>query len=170
MDTKEKIALIDADSIPYICSKEGIHESIENVDSIIKSICNELNVNKFILCLSKPPYFRLKYNKEYKGNRTGISNLKWLKTLKNYLKEAYSCTEYLGLEADDYCAWLKYNDPETYIVCSIDKDVLNQVVGDNYNYKKREWINTTDDQAAYFFYKQLLMGKLLPKSLKFGEV
>lgn len=155
----KKILLIDADSIPYICSKEIIKESIENVDSFIRNLIENLKADGYYLFLSNSPYFRHKIEPLYKSHRQP-STLKYLKTLKTYLKEEYKAFAVEGLEADDLAAIYKTQLKEDYElqICSSDKDVVKQIPGNHYDYKKNIFINTTPSEAAVFLFTQLISG------------
>lgn len=157
----KRIAVIDGDSICYLCSKDTLEESLYNVNSIISSIMEETGSNYYYLFLSEGPYFRHSINLEYKNKRI-ISPLKYLKTLKAYLKEEFGAVSYPNVEADDMVAYvMSITDSEpkaSYISCAIDKDVINQVVGTHFNYKTHENIITKYEEARRFLYKQVLMG------------
>jgi len=153
--------IIDADSIPFICSKEDIRESIDLVDSLINSLYEEFKDEngelKMYFVLSEPPYFRKKIYEGYKSKRKSPSLL-WIKTLKSYLKERYKAFSIPLLEADDVVSFLKNEFPEATL-CSIDKDVLLQNKGKHFNYKKLEYVEVkTLFEATKFIFKQVLMG------------
>lgn len=152
-----KGALIDADSLCYFCSKETIQESIDNIDSMIKDIINKVNADWFVLFLSEGKYFRHKVDENYKAQRPTTSNLLWIRTLKAYLKEKYSGYVFHGVEADDLVAFFSRKYPNS-TVCSADKDVLKQIEGKNYNYRTKEFIETTEEEAIKFTFIQALMG------------
>lgn len=76
---------------------------------------------------------------------------------------------------------IKYESIEK-VMCAVDKDLLESIPGEhlNFSYKltdkedldslvKGWWIETTPEQAKSFKIKQLIMGELSPKPLKFGE-
>jgi len=153
-----KIAVIDGDSICYLCSKDTIGESIGNVDDLVSNILKETGSTHYWMFLSKTPYFRHQVNPDYKGNRPP-SNLKYLKTLKAYLREQYGGMSFKGVEADDMVAYAM-NIPNTaeLISCAMDKDVIGQVPGNHLNYRTFEQVTTNVDQAVKFLYKQTLAG------------
>jgi 5'-3' exonuclease len=159
-----KIAVIDGDSICYLCSKDTITESLSNVDSLIHSIGQETGSSHYYLFLSEGRYFRHQVNLEYKGKRPSSSPLKYLKTLKKYLVEEYGGVSYKGVEADDmvahvmYYNTLSYGSKEQYVNCSPDKDVLKTVPGENFNYRNHTRGTTSSEDAIRFMFKQTLMG------------
>jgi len=157
----ETVAVIDGDSLCYICSKENISTSIKNIDSIIESIRIKTGASSYYLFISEGIYFRHNINNQYKAHRP-ISDLKYLKTLKSYLKEQYNALSFEGLEADDMNGLVMFNqvNPKKYkyINCSPDKDVKKQIAGEHYDYKKVERGVTSNNEAIHFLFKQLLEG------------
>jgi DNA polymerase-1 len=150
------VALIDADSLFYLSSKDSIQESIVNIEERIESMLNNTKADEFILCLSSKPYFRDAIYPEYKSNRKP-GDLKYLKTLKSYLRETYKCLEIKGLEADDLVIYLSSKFKEC-IICAIDKDVIKQSTVNTYNFTKDEFVKPTPQEASMFLLKQLIMG------------
>ena len=105
------IALIDIDSLYYMCSKDTIQESISKFDEKLKDILFEVKADYFLAFNSNKPYFRNDINPEYKSNRGKYTNpLKWLKTLKKYSEEQYGVSSMRGIEADDLVAYWKSSD------------------------------------------------------------
>jgi DNA polymerase-1 len=157
----KKLALIDGDSLCYLASKETIAESIDAIDNLIAEILDKTGSTHYYLFLSEGKYFRHEMYPEYKGNRKYKSPLKYLKTLKAYLKEQYHAEAFKRVEADDMVAFgSKYFKKEFdhITVCSIDKDVIQQVEGHHYNYKTQEFFLTTAEEASYYTYYQTLVG------------
>lgn len=158
-----KIAVIDGDSICYLCSKDTIEESITNVNSIIDSMLEETESTHYWMFLSDGPYFRHEINSDYKGNKPS-NNLKFLKSLKAYLRERFNAVSYDGLEADDLIAYIlgkkiRIGEEDVDLIsCAIDKDVIRQVPGTHYNYRTRETIETSEKDAYMFIYAQTLAG------------
>lgn len=154
------IAIIDADSIPYLCSKDGVDESIANVEQLLSQIMIETRSDKFILVFSNSSYFRHNVNKDYKGNRPPTT-LQYVKTLKSYLREEYISVSMDQVEADDLVSYIATQKPygdEEYVVCSIDKDVLFTIPGTNYNYRTNEFVTVSKVDAMRYIFKQTLMG------------
>lgn len=162
---KEKIVLIDADSLIFYSSKDTIEESIQNLKQRISSIIEKTESNKFILFLTGSKCFRYDIFPEYKIGRKKVKKppkkpLKYIKTLKAFLLEEYKSCLIQELEADDLVAYYYSNllDFET-VVSSPDKDVLGQLVGTHYNYGKDEFVEVaTQKEADRFLAFQLLYG------------
>jgi hypothetical protein len=105
--SKEKLVIIDADSLIYSSSKETLEESIQILNEKIQNIYDKTEATHSIFLISKGKYFRHDVFSGYKQNRGKYtSTLKWLKTLKCYLEENYNAYWMKGAEADDIAAWL----------------------------------------------------------------
>ena len=129
------------------------------------------------------------------------SPLLWTRTLKNFLIESYGAVAGRNVEADDMCAYIYNKplycgkpksdneicldmeifsfDPQTLtdytevkkILCSPDKDLLNNIPGKHFNYSyklpdknnpdsviKGFWIETSEDEAKINFWKSMITG------------
>ena len=158
------LAIIDGDSLCYICSKDTIEVSIATLDSMIEEILEKTGSTHYYLFLSRGPYYRHNINKEYKGKRSK-SPLLFVKTLNTYLREQYFGESYPKLEADDLVSYVqnKFNtagikDIDQTIVCAIDKDVVGQVPCRYYNYRTYKFGLTVKKEAEYFLHLQSIMG------------
>jgi len=157
----KKLVKIDADSLIFYSSKETIEDSIFNIKERINTILNKTGATHYMLCLTGSGCFRYNIYKDYKANRkTGKypQLLKYLKTLKSFLIEEYNALLIQELEADDLVAFNYTLEDMDQVVSSPDKDVLNQVIGSNYNYGKDEFINVTTESSDRFLAWQLLVG------------
>lgn len=163
--------IIDGDALTYHSSKETIEESIEILDEKIQTIFTATKGTSYIIFLSNTPYFRHIIYPEYKAQRSKYkSPLKWLKTLKAYLKENYNTYTMKDVEADDLCAYEIYRLrglKEKVVLCSPDKDLLKSIPGSHFNYKynmdkgdvvKGTWEHTMPEDALKFFWTQMLEG------------
>lgn len=165
----KKIAVIDGDSICYICSKDNIEDSISSVKSLINTILDMTQADGYHMFISKGKYFRHEVNPDYKSGRKA-SKLNYLRTLRTFLEEEYGAVSVPKVEADDLVSFVCYNknssittpvsdiDAYEYIICSIDKDVKKQIEGKHFDYKKQEFGETSYDDAYKFLWKQTLMG------------
>jgi len=162
-----KLAIIDADSICYICSKDTIKESIDAVDFLFANIMRETGSTHYYLFLSEGKYFRHSIDSNYKGNRKQ-TDLKFVRTLKSYLKENYYAESFKLLEADDIVAYVsklaesgtlvENEDFTDFTICAIDKDISGQVAGNHFNYSKGTWKITNSLQAHRFLFTQAITG------------
>lgn len=177
------LTLIDADGLIYHSSKEQLQQSIEILDEKINNIFIETGCDEYILFISEGRYFRSNISEEYKSARKKYtSKLKWLKTLKNYLKEEWNAFSMSKVESDDLVAFYMKNPPEGYdvILSSPDKDLLQAIPSKNkghfnYTYKIKEgskdkvfytdddvikgwWVQTSESEADEFRRMQLIVG------------
>jgi len=172
MTGRERIALIDADSLLYYStySQDNVELSMEELIAETQKRINQMvidsNSDHYILFMSKSRTFRhsVAQTKPYKGNR----NRNTLRPPKFYGLQAYLnniAFVYDGLEADDNVLIFQHLIKKYYlelnintIICSPDKDVLNQAIGLHFNYGKSTIVETSEEDALKFLFKQCLMG------------
>lgn len=106
--SKQKLVIIDSDSLCYTSSRDTLEESIQVLNEKIQNIYDKTEATHSILLISKGRYFRHDVsNGTYKASRGKYqNNLKFLRTLKSYLEEQYNAYSMKGTEADDIAAWL----------------------------------------------------------------
>jgi hypothetical protein len=109
--------------------------------------------------------FRHTVDPTYKANRKGTRYPMGLLELKRKLSEEFSGCICDTMEADDMVVYKKKTHPEEYVLCAVDKDVLNAVPGTHYNYYssvrwniESTWYYTDELTAIKFPYIQVLMG------------
>ena len=167
----KQIALIDADSLIYysaLKNKENpasLDEAIIEINNRINDILEKTNSSHYILFLSygkKTFRHKLATIAPYKGNRINTVLPPVFVGLKEYIKQkpSFICEDF---EADDGVSLFKTyfeslkNSIKT-IICSPDKDVLNQIEGVHFNYNKNLIVATSKKDAEKFLYLQVLMG------------
>lgn len=157
--TKKKLAIIDGDSLCYLCSKEELEESQELITDLVTNILLETGSEYYYLFLSEGKYFRHQVNKQYKSNRPPTTLL-WIKELKQLLKDKFLAESWKGVEADDAVAYKakELRDEYDILICAMDKDVKGQVPGNHYNYRKLEYSTTTEAEAELFLHVQSCAG------------
>jgi len=211
----KKLLLIDADGLVYHSSKDSLEESLLSIDERIQNMFKKTEATHYIMFISNSPYFRHKIDSNYKSNRSKYeSPLKWLKCLKSYLIEKWNAQWMNLVEADDLVAYW-YNEDLIYgyvnekdnknifykltcvelgdcleevtkIICSPDKDILQNMPGRhfNYSYKIKEeskskskelltdsdfnkgwWIETSVEGAYISFWKSMICGDV-PDGIK----
>lgn len=108
--------------------------------------------------------FRYEVSPEYKANRTGRAPA-GLSQLKKDLAEKYDGTIHTKWEADDAVVYLMDRYPKRFILCAIDKDVLNSIEGRNFNYYESalyniemKWAEVDRHTALTWRHLQTLMG------------
>ena len=155
---KEKIALIDGDSLIYFeMGKPTLEDAIDSLDHRLHEMIDRCGADRYAGFLTIGKCFRYKEAKtrEYKGNRKHGNKPIIFYALKEYLKQEWKFEYIPELEADDLVA--VYTNENT-MICSPDKDVLYQVKGTHYNYRTADFVETTEVEAEIFLWKQMLMG------------
>lgn len=181
----DKIALIDADTVAFatcsVCEyqyydseakedkwdinmDDALNHALEKIQQILDSTgCCDAELH-----FTSGMNFRYTVDPNYKANRVGTRRPEGLNKLKAMLLQEYEgsmCTEW---EADDIVAYKKKAEPEKYIMCAIDKDVLYSVPGRHFNYYSKaeakngpilpHFIKVDDYSALQYNYKQAIIG------------
>ena len=95
---------------------------------------------------------------EYKGNRKPSAKPAMLPDARRYLVESYRGRIINGQEADDAIAIeATRNDPDTTVVASVDKDML-QIPCWHFNFVTSAWTFVDETSGRKSFYKQILTG------------
>jgi len=171
MDKPEvvKTLLIDGDIIAYRAAFSvgdlGYTWEVEaKVDDLMDYIIGETLVfssgTDYTTYLTGRNNFRhdIAVTAEYKGNRKSTPKPVMLADARRYLVDSYRGVVINGQEADDAIAIAATkNDPETTVVASIDKDML-QIPCWHFNFVKGEWTFVEPSDGTKFFYKQILTG------------
>lgn len=169
----KRVCLLDADSIIYICThnKKGepektLEEVKNKLDAYVQDIFLKTESTHYLIFLTLTTSFRKNYYTEYKSNRKGREKPKYFTEITNYLLDKYKAVWYNELEADDLCLITRNyfdkdgGDPEKALpsfISSPDKDML-MLPGTHYNYKKDEWVETSEEEAYKFFWTSMLTG------------
>jgi 5'-3' exonuclease len=155
--------LFDGDMLIYRVGfrfeEESEEECLKAVQSSIDWFANKCDVDDVEVYLSCPrtESFRAKMNPNYKAHRSDRKPVH-AAAIKQYLIDKYNITVPESIEADDLIGIEQYKDPDNTICCTVDKDILYGVVGGKCNFMDEEMWYTTEEDATFFFYKQLLMG------------
>jgi len=158
LPTDGPVALIDGDSLLYFeMGKPTLEEAMSGIDQRLLHILNHCKTARYSGFLTIGKCFRYKAakTKPYKYNRKRGSKPIIFYALTEYLKQEWNFTFIPELEADDLVS--VYHGKDT-VICSPDKDVLYQNVGQHYNYGKAEITICLEDYAVEFLWKQVLMG------------
>ena len=109
--------------------------------------------------------FRYMIFPEYKANRKAMLIPDGLYDLKVMLCEKYGGAIHQDWEADDWVVYAIKEHPEKYVLCAVDKDVLNSVAGRHFNYyesgvfgKDMHYIETSSETARLWPYLQCITG------------
>jgi 5'-3' exonuclease len=156
-------ALIDGDILLYRVgfTTQEETESIAKVrmDELVSRILDAVSATEYVVYLScgRNDSFRAKLNPEYKANRTQPKP-KHYTFLKDHLLINWNATQAIGVEADDLISIAQTKDPDNTVGCTIDKDILYQVIGHKYNFVKEEFLYGQEDECLNYFYNQMLVG------------
>ena len=158
------------DNPGYVSEESIIYESSpvlalakakEKIDRILdKTGCQEAELH----FTSGRNNFRYQLSPNYKANRTGRIPA-GLAELKQNLLTMYKGEIHTKIEADDAVVYLAKTRPDKYILCAVDKDVLNSLVGMHLNYyesvihsKEMSLVVIDSETARIWPYLQTLMG------------
>lgn len=155
----KKYLLIDGDSLAYLAmGSDTLEEGMAVIDNIIIDMLYANKCSKYHIYLSRNSFRKdISTIRAYKGNRPKLENI-LLPSLLKYIEVDHGGVSEYKLEADDLVVYFKTKDTENAIICSIDKDVLGQIAGTHYNYRKKEFVTTSEWDAVEFLWKQTLMG------------
>ena len=156
-----RTALIDADIVCYRCAASANNEPKEvalfRVEDLMNRILHETNTTDYAAFLTGSNNFRYTYNPQYKANRKDTPKPQWLEDCREYLVTEWKASVTDGHEADDELAIAQTKSPETTVICTIDKDLL-QVPGNHYNFVKQEFKTISPKEGMFNFYWQFIMG------------
>lgn len=131
----------------------------------IRQIQHATNTKSVEIYFSSGRTFRHDLADRYKANRLKMRYPEGLEWLKNELIKHFPGAVCDGFEADDMVVMLKRRNPEKYILCAVDKDVLNSVPGKHWNYYishkygiDPKWVEIDATHATRWAYIQALMG------------
>ena len=148
--------------IPMVKGTEA--DTIKQVDKLMNYIVGETVVfpteDNLECYLTGKGNFRYEVAKTapYKGNRKDVVKPTNLPAARQHLIDKWGAVVSQGEEADDLIGIAScIGDPETTVVCTIDKDMM-QLHGWNFNFVKNEWSYISVDEGNKFFYTQILTG------------
>ena len=157
------LALIDGDIVAYRCSASAEYEpediAVLRVDIMMRDILRETESDAYHCFLTGPGNFRYDIFPAYKANRKDKPKPVHLQACRDYLVENWNAVISSGNEADDLIGIeaTASDDMNTYIICSIDKD-LKQIPGNHWNFVTKERVFVTPLDGLKSFYKQLILG------------
>lgn len=171
----KKRLLIDADSLCYTNGTtydDAIYRLESKIDKIKKY--TELVCDDYTFYLTIGKCFRYDLQVDYKANRIGTKKPMFISELKDYLIDKYNAIFDSNWESDDLVCQEHYDNTESTLIASIDKDLLYNIPGTNFNLLDNTFVNVTTEYSYNFFAKQLIKGDSvdnIPDLLKgFGDV
>lgn len=129
----------------------------DEMERFIAGLLETVDCNDYIVALSHPRDFRFKVDPNYQANRRDRVAPLYKEPLREYLCEHHPWVQLDWLEGDDVLGLMATEQPDGVIMASIDKD-LRQIPGQLYDWQREQLIKTTPEDAAFFFYMQILMG------------
>lgn len=170
-----KTALIDADSLLYVVGfsmedsilwnedeepsyYSNIEQQLNSIDAKIKAIMLATNCDDYELHLTGKGNFRDTNPLGYKQNRVGLRKPTDFNKIYSMVVKRFNVFVAVGWEADDVVVQKKMADPDKYILCAIDKDVVYQTVGYHYNYGQDTFVKVSEKLATWFAYFQVIAG------------
>lgn len=151
-----KIALIDADFLPYyVCHNKKTEEPktfeqcCQKADEFINNLLNRTSATHYIMAWTVgKTCFRYKINPKYKANRKYKDVIPFLKETKEYIMKKYHSVVHEDLEADDIVNII-YNKIENSFIISPDKDIL-RLEGHHFNPREMEWTNFIGESRHFW--------------------
>jgi len=132
-------------------------KALEDVDDFVRGLSIKFKKAEPILCFSGSRNFRYAVLESYKWNRKNLEKPVLFNTIKEFLWKNYVCLMQDVLEGDDLMGIMSTEARGKYIICSIDKDML-QIPGRHYNWNSQRRTMQTVAAANHFFYRQILTG------------
>lgn len=165
-----KPAYIDADSMLYYLvgyyppedeesAMEEFKDAFVSLAKDIQTAVNTLGQIYFFFSCSRQANFRLQFDPQYKALRSKQKKPAAITLLKDWALENFSNTiNCTNVEADDAVAYYWRITNGECIISSPDKDVLKQLGGIHYDYRKKVFIETNQKDAERFRLLQTLAG------------
>ena len=130
-----------------------------DLDNFIYDLLIATNCVDYLLCFTHSINFRYKIFPKYKANRANMEPPKMLTILKTHMADNHPCESREWLEADDLMGIMGTQEPDKYVLATIDKDFLSlPVLLYNWNTPKLRVRRITKRQANYWFHYQWLCG------------
>jgi len=135
----------------------------ESMSKLLSFLEEQVSVDDFVICNGSKNNFRKDITPTYKLNRTQ-KRPDILKELHEVVKLSYNSVWGDGVETDDVVATLwaeevEKNGVDSVIIMSLDKDYKQFPCWFyDYNYKKRELVKISEEEAYRNFYSQMIVG------------
>jgi len=162
------IILIDADTMIFASAvtSDTLEEAQDkfrwSYRHLMNDIMNTYTPDGVYIFSGSRGNFRKLITPVYKANRKKQDLPEHLFALHNHVKTEYKSIVGYGVETDDMIASYWYRAQknvgrDNVMIVAVDKDYL-QFPCLYYNYKKRELLDITEEQAMYNFYEQMIVG------------
>ncbi|MCI4437343.1 MAG: hypothetical protein JHC33_11110 [Ignisphaera sp.] len=154
-------------TVNYINIEEAREHSIEKINMILQETgCKDFELH---FTAGRKSFRYTKVSDTYKANRTveGAKQIYGIWMLKMDFMEAFKGKVFISeeYEADDAVVTKKKFNPDKYILCAVDKDVLYSLPGRHFNYYSSiqhnipmRFIEVDEITALKHHYRQVLTG------------
>lgn len=166
LQSENKIAVIDADSIGFIAHWDSINKTFNkplqeillSVDKIISNILINTKATHFVGYVSygKSAY-RSNIYPQYKANRDHLIKPEYLNDTKHHMVDKWQFKPLFGIETDDVVNTVRLKTPNSFL-CALDKDLLH-LEGTHWNYKTNSWVTTSKQKAIFEFWSDMITGQ-----------
>lgn len=154
------------DAEKHAIAKLNEEVAIAEIKSKLERIMDRTGCESYELYLTwGRDNFRYHIHKDYKANRATVRVPPGLNQMKMWAVNKMGARLCDKWEADDEVVYLKKKHPDRFLLCAIDKDVLNSVPGKHFNYYESskfnidmKWVETEQEDARLWLYKQCIMG------------
>lgn len=141
---------------------EPLNHALHNLRTTVDKILDDLALTEYDaeICLSGEGNYRNEVAKSrpYKGNRDKAHRPTYEGEIRDYIKSTWQTTVSEGEEADDVMGIGQCSTgPLDSVIVTLDKD-LNMIPGLKYNWVSKDKYLISEEEAMYYFYKQLLTG------------
>lgn len=143
----------------------NVEAGVINAKGKIQRILDKTGCKDVYLVFSGGHNFRYDVFPEYKANRDRTLTPAGLSEIRDELLKLYDGKLCDGHEADDEVVYLKEKFPDKYILCALDKDVINSIEGKHFNYyesalhkKEMKWVEVDRHTTLIWRYLQTLTG------------
>jgi DNA polymerase-1 len=146
------------EEIPQVDYFTDLEQCYNTFDQLLDTIMYVTDCDDVLLVFTGHSNFRMDLPTPYKENRKDSRKPTGYQEILDYALKNYPNLVVDYMEADDYVVWRKAKEPEDWVLCAIDKDVIYQSEGTHYNYGRGEEVTVTADEAVYYAYYQTLTG------------
>lgn len=164
---KDQEEFLGADISGYTRESEVIaqseEEAVKACDLLIKQLKKECPCKEYVFYVSGKNNFRDKIATlhQYGGNRQNVAKPVWVNTVVERLKGEYQAKIVDGLEGDDLVSVglvSRTKKGQLAIHLGIDKDVKYGTPGWHYDWKAKQFIYTSPEEAIRYVYCQAIAG------------
>ena len=140
------------------CIETNEEQAYKDIDDFLMRLRMQTHCTEFKFIFTNKFNIRYKVLPSYKHNRVSSSPPIMLKILKDYIRATYPFETWKWCEADDVMGILGTQDPDKYVLATIDKDFLCLPATVYLGNKMDEPERISQDIADFNFHMQWLTG------------